>query len=331
MKLQNVLLIASLLFSASAYAKQNSGDSEYAIMAKKQPIALYSSEQKKNSFEGCQRLFPNNNSNEVVGLYTDHNGIWKFRQLCSDNFAVLYSDRTKTPVLVVEKLNAMSLNKRSKKLARTNVFYTDPRTPTNGQAKLSDFKNANPSVDRGHLAPAGNALTEKGMAQTFALSNMIPQDSNNNRQPWNKIESDVRKYILRSKGDTYILTGVLFDGKESSIVKLGKNKVWKPTRLFKLVYNTNENKSWVYVLDNKPTSVPTPISYPEFVKATQVRFNFLESGQPAVLATNDNLADEGSTHQTAEPMQNKFLASIFDNIGEFLKNLIQTIIAKILH
>ena len=335
MKLQISLFTVSLLFSFSLYAKENSGSSEYAVMAKKQPITLYSSAQKKDSFEGCQRLFPNNNSDEVMGLYTDHNGLWKFRKLCSDNFAVLYSDRTKTPVLVVEKLNAASLEQRKKGLARTNVFYTDPRTPTNGQSKISDFKNANPGVDKGHLAPAGNALTEKGMAQTFALSNMVPQDSNNNRQAWNKIESDVRKYISRSKGDTYILTGVLFDKDESSIVKLGKNKVWKPTRLFKLVYNTNENRSWAYVLNNEPTTVPTPVSYPEFVNKTKVKFNFLESGQPAVLTTNDILMNDGTSslneNNSTEGSSNNFVSFILNHLSEFLKNILQTIISKVLH
>ncbi|ALH94950.1 DNA/RNA non-specific endonuclease [Acinetobacter equi] len=333
MKIQNFLLASSLIFSFSAFAKDNS--SEYAVLAKKQPIALYNSAQKKNSFEGCERLFPNNNSNDVVGLYTDHNGLWRFRKLCSDNFAVLYSDRTKTPILVVEKLNAASLNKRKKGLERTDIFYTDPRTPTNGQAKASDYKNANPGVDKGHLAPAGNALTEKGMAQTFAMSNMIPQDSNNNRQAWNKIETDVRKYITRSKGDTYILTGVLFDKNEKSTVKLGKNQVWKPTRLFKLVYNTDENRSWVYLVDNAPTTVPKPISYPEFVKKTKLQFNFLDSNEP-VPATNEILTN-GSSNDTAsnngghESAQDKFFTLILHQVSEFLKNMLQAFISKILN
>jgi len=333
-KFQSYLIAASFLLSFSVSAKESVSNSEYGGIAKKQPIALYNSKQKKDSFEGCQNLFPNNNSDEVTGLFTDHAGIWKFRKLCSDNFAVLYSDRTKTPILVVEKLNAISLNKRSKGLARTDIFYTDPRTPSNGQAKISDFKNANPGVDKGHLAPAGNALTEKGMAQTFALSNMIPQDSNNNRQAWNKIETDVRKYILRSKGDTYILTGVLFDQNEQSIVKLGKNQVWKPTRIFKLVYNTAENKSWAYIVNNAPTQVPPPVPYSQFVNSTKIKFNFLEAGQPQVLETNEVLTHDPTRidqNKDTDTLQDKFLSIILNNITEFLKNIIQTFLAKFFH
>lgn len=326
MKSQYILVVLGLFLSiSSAFSKENLNSADYSVLAKRHSIALYSDQQRKNSFDGCKTLFPGNNPDGIIGSYTDVRSVWKLRKLCSDNFAVLYSDQTKTPLLVIEKLNAKDLNNKSEGLKRMDVFYSDPRTPTNGQAKISDFRNAKPSVDKGHLAPAGNALTAKGMAQTFALSNMIPQDSNNNRQAWKKIETDVRKYISRSKMETYIITGVLFDKKENS-TKLGKNKVWKPTRIFKLVYNTaNEKKSWVYIVNNEPTTVPQPISYDQFVDKTGVRFGFLETGIEPTAELGDtpfNNLDNANilTDKISEIVKAKFY--------EILQNFIQYLISN---
>ena len=199
MKFSFYLIIFSICLNSSlVFAKENIGGIDYSEIAKKRSIELYSSKQKQNSFDGCSDLFPKKNPKETTELTYFNKMKWSIRELCSDNFAVVYSDRTKTPLLVIEKLSAKQIKNKSEGLKRTYFFYSDPRTPTNGRAKASDYKNVRPSVDRGHLVPAGNSITARGMAQTFALSNIFPQDSDNNRGPWKKIETDVtllHKYV----------------------------------------------------------------------------------------------------------------------------------------
>ena len=306
------------LNTSLVFAKENLNNIYYSDIAKKRPIELYDNNQKQNSFNGCKDLFPKGNPRETTELTYFNKSKWGIRELCSDNFAVLYADRTKTPLLVIEKLSAKQIKNKGEGLQRTDFFYADPRTSTNGRAKASDYKNVQPSVDRGHLAPAGNAISARGMAQTFALSNIFPQDSDNNRGPWRKIEADVRKYISRSEGDTYILSGLIFDKQENS-VKIGKNKVWKPSRIFKLVYNPSEDKIWVYLMKNESTNnVSTPISYKDFVDETGVKFAFIENNGSSNYIPNNSSNEE-----------NVLIENIKSKLIGFLQNFIQTLIIKI--
>lgn len=234
--------------------------------ANKDYSQLYSKNQLASSnFLNCPEHFPNNRVISVDG-YPPYMAM---TALCSDEFAVMYSGASKTPLMVFEKLNSTKISKTGK-LKRTNDFYQDTRLKREHRAVLDDYKSS--GYDRGHLAPAGDMTTERAMAQSFALSNMVPQNPENNRKVWNKIESDVRKYAKRAKGDVFVITGALYQDNK----KL-KNRISVPTHLYKVVYDAVKNQSWVYFVPNAPTDNLTPISYNEFVNLTglQILENFL--------------------------------------------------------
>lgn len=223
-------------------------------------LELYSNKQKQASFDGCADLFP---AAKPINMATVPANM-KPLALCSDNFAVLYSQTSKTPLVVVERLNAAQLQD-AKGEERTNQFYPDPRIPKSGRAELSDYRSQHPAVDRGHQSPAADAPNPKAMAQSFALSNMVPQDPTNNRKIWSKVEADVRKFAKRADGNVFVFTGPLFDSGHTTI---GDNKVWVPTRLFKLVYDASSKRAWAYVLPNAETRIERPMDYDAFVKST---------------------------------------------------------------
>ncbi|MDI2595259.1 DNA/RNA non-specific endonuclease [Pseudomonas sp. N3-W] len=226
-------------------------------------LDLYSNQQKQASFDGCAELFPAAKPINVATVPATMNPM----ALCSDNFAVLYSQTSKTPLIVVERLNASQLQD-AKGEERTNQFYPDPRIPKSGRAELSDYRGQHPAVDRGHQSPAADAPNPNAMAQSFALSNMVPQDPTNNRKIWSKVESDVRKFAKRADGNVFVFTGPLFDSGHSTI---GENKVWVPTRLFKLVYDASSKRAWAYVLPNAETRIEKPMDYDAFVKSTGLK------------------------------------------------------------
>ncbi|WP_294737825.1 DNA/RNA non-specific endonuclease [uncultured Pseudomonas sp.] len=226
-------------------------------------LDLYSSQQKKPSFDSCADLFP---ARQPINTATVP-ATMKPLALCSDNFAVLYSQTSKTPLVVVERLSAGQLQD-AKGEERTNQFYPDPRIPKGARAELSDYRGQHPAVDRGHQSPAADAPTTNAMAQSFALSNMVPQDPTNNRKIWSKVEADVRKFAKRADGNVFVFTGPLFDPGYSTI---GDNKVWVPTRLFKLVYDVSSQRAWAYVLPNAETRIEKPMDYATFVKTTGLK------------------------------------------------------------
>jgi DNA/RNA endonuclease G (NUC1) len=226
-------------------------------------LDLYSNKQKQPSFDGCADLFP---AAKPISTATVP-ATMKPMALCSDNFAVLYSQTSRTPLLVVERLNAAQL-RDAKGEERTNQFYPDPRIPKSGRAELSDYRSQHPAVDRGHQSPAADAPSPNAMAQSFALSNMVPQDPTNNRKIWSKVEADVRKFAKRADGNVFVFTGPLFDDGHGTI---GANKVWVPTRLFKLVYDTSSQRAWAYVLPNAETRIQKPMDYDTFVKSTGLK------------------------------------------------------------
>ncbi len=224
----------------------------------KGPIKLYTPVQRSSTFESCTHLFPKGKSFPLTIVSTD----WLPRGLCADSFALLYSGRTKTPLVVVERLNRVQVDDADEK--RTNEFFVDPRLPAAERAYPEDYKGS--GFDRGHMAAAGNAPTPTAMAQSFALTNVVPQDPTNNRKVWKKLEADTRKYAQRAQGDVFVFTGPLFDAGHQTI---GRNKVWVPTRLFKLVYDDAAGRAWAYVLSNNSTAqIGKPMDYDSFVRET---------------------------------------------------------------
>lgn len=188
------------------------------------------------------------------------------RELCYEAFAVLHSGATRTPVYVAQRLNRQSIEDADEKRAKR--FFADARLPRGERAELEDYKNS--GYSRGHMAPAGDMPTPTAMAQSFSLANMVPQNSQNNGGAWNKIEQDTRHYVLRAKGDVYVITGPVFTDRGPTI---GANRVKVPTYLYKLVYDATTQRAWAHWQENRAgETVGPPISYQELVKLTGMEF-----------------------------------------------------------
>lgn len=217
---------------------------------------------KEVDFKACPQFFVSGVSPRMPNATQ-----WTPRALCYDAFAVLHSGKTKTPLYVAERLNRAHLEDAAGE-KRTNKFFADSRLPYAERAQLSDYKSSGWS--RGHMAPAADMPTPQAMAQSFSLANMVPQAPINNQRAWAGIEKATRKYVMRAKGDVYVITGPVFEGNSETI---GAGRVHVPKYLYKLVYDEASDRAWAHWIENNDEAhAGRPISYEELVRRTGIEF-----------------------------------------------------------
>lgn len=256
-------------------------------------------------FSQCRQLFANNTPPNIVV-----SPALKLRPLCYDAFAVMHSGRSKTPVYVAERLSrSQLLDARDEK--RTDQFFADARLPRAERAELEDYRGS--GFDRGHLAPAGDQPTAQAMAQSFSLANMTPQAPTNNREAWSSIESATRKYVMRARGDVYVISGPVFGDHPSTI---GPGRVWVPEYYFKLVYDATTNRAWAHWIANTNEARPSkPISYAELVKRTGIEFlpdiSPADDGNAAAPEIRARASSDGrSDHRGEKDLAEAFTSSV---------------------
>lgn len=147
--------------------------------------------------------------------------------LCSSFFTVLYSGVTLTPVYSAEHLTAASVD-LSRVLVRKNRFHADDRLGYGQGPQLTDY--ARSGFDRGHMSPNGDMPDVASQDESFALTNMIPQNADNNRGIWAGIEASTRE-MAHSAGEAFVVTGPAYLGDSTRI-----GNVAVPSYLWKAIY-----------------------------------------------------------------------------------------------
>jgi endonuclease G len=167
------------------------------------------------------------------------------RELCFSAFGVLHSGVTRTPLWSAEHLTREAVESAAG-LPRVDGFHAEEQLPRGARAELTDY--ARSGYDRGHMSPNKDMPTVEAQRESFSLSNMVPQNPNNNRILWEGIESAVRGLAKRD-GDVYVITGPLFQGANLDVLR---GHVYVPTQLFKLVYDPRRQAAAAYLTPNAP-------------------------------------------------------------------------------
>jgi endonuclease G, mitochondrial len=171
--------------------------------------------------------------------------------LCYSDYALLHSGVTHGPLWSAEHLTAQGIED-AKDNVRTNRFFVEKRLPPGDSAQLADYKRS--GYDRGHMSPAGDRGTRRGMAESFSLANIVPQNPSNNRRIWSRIEQAVRR-LVEETGEAYVVTGPLFSGRQ--LQTIGESRVFVPTQLYKVVYLPQRQIAFAVVIDNTATDTYT--------------------------------------------------------------------------
>lgn len=195
-----------------------------------------------------------------------------------ENLILAYDQAKKIPVWVAEYITK---DHTKGSADRKNIrFKPDPNIPTRFSADNSDYLGSGWS--RGHMAPAGdNKHSNDAMKETFYLSNILPQNYENNAGFWNRLECYCRDLTKTFKG-VQIFSGPLFlpeaDEDGNKFIKypiIGKHDVTVPTHLYKVIIVENDLSEPVglgaFIIPNKP------VGYDHTLKDFQVDLDDLES------------------------------------------------------
>lgn len=111
---------------------------------------------------------------------------------------------------------------------RSEDFYSDPLLPAAAQIQPNDYRGS--GYDRGHVCPSGDRTADKELnAQTFLMSNMLPQTPDLNRQLWRKFEEYLRTQLKSGQNELYIVAGG-----EGTLERIADGKVNVPTSCWKV-------------------------------------------------------------------------------------------------
>ena len=184
--------------------------------------------------------------------------------VCHLGYALDFNEGTRTPIWVVEHLTRDDLDQRLAE--RLENFRPDPDLPQLVSSELGDY--ARSGYDRGHMAPAEDfRKSTDEMNESFFLSNMVPQNPENNLGIWAQLEKQVRYWAVK-QGGLYVVTGPIYAGNQS-VTWIGHGRVAVPTHLFKVVLSPSRKAAVGFIIPNVP--IPPQASLAAFeVPVTEV-------------------------------------------------------------
>lgn len=247
--------LAALSFNASAfhfgldsvagYVKDKVVEKTVDSAKDKMSNVASSGREVRPSAEHCKSLMPSG--------YPTMPGGSNLVYLCHQGYVVGYNTQYKTPAWVAELLTRENLD--TKNATRNDNFRPDPallRANASASASLSDYSGSShvgQGYDRGHMAPAEDFRKfPDQMDESFYLSNMVPQNSNNNRGVWAALEKNVRDWAQRYQVAEVVTGPIYYNGRSQG--NLGNIAI--PTHLYKVVYLPTKNEAMAFILPNAP-------------------------------------------------------------------------------
>lgn len=174
-----------------------------------------------------------NPSNAVSDIRDETNFL-----LLKNGYTASYNNKTHISNWVAWHLDFFDLGSAS----RSDSFVPDTELPSSWyQVKHADYTNS--GFDRGHLCPsADRTATADINAETFLMSNIVPQSPSNNRIVWEGLE-EYERTLAKNGNELYIYAGGLGKGGIGSkgdldyipLSKTDDNGILVPSHTWKII------------------------------------------------------------------------------------------------
>jgi endonuclease G len=176
--------------------------------------------------------------------------------ICHTRFVIGYSVGRKAPLWVAEVLTSDNVVSKNR-VPRVDAFRPDPVIKPDQQASVKAFIGT--EFDKGHMVPFEDVNDNPVSAsESFFMTNMVAQNSANNRGIWRALENYVRNLTL-SRGKVYIITGPIFSNNPRKLFD-GTNI---PSYLYKVILVPQTGEAYTFILPNtriETTTLPNYIS-----------------------------------------------------------------------
>jgi endonuclease G len=134
------------------------------------------------------------------------------REFCHDDYVVFYSTRLRDPLWSAEHLTKAMAEGADAIDRHDKEFDPQPGLADAEQGAHHDYDHAQfgqTHYDRGHMTPAGDAPSYPSQADTFVVTNIVPQASQLNEHLWANLEASVHR-MAELEDEIYVVTGPLF-------------------------------------------------------------------------------------------------------------------------
>jgi endonuclease G len=179
-------------------------------------------------------------------------------KICHASYLSASNTVTKTPDWIAYHLTAQHLAPQQN-TRRTEYFCPDPCLMPGQRAELSDYAGLFPNFNRGHMSPASdNKWNSVAYKECYFLSNILPQNPENNGGIWQKLESYTDSWA-KVNNDLYIIDGPVYDYNGVQHQVVGAGKLWAPAALFKIIYMPSRKQVLSFIIPNQNIS-PSELS-----------------------------------------------------------------------
>lgn len=165
-------------------------------------------------------------------------------------FRILYSKSRNIAYYSEYELTAEHL--RAPKVKRKDAWHVDPELMAQGLTVAEPRWYSHSGYDKGHLAPSADfAWSREANYSTFTTANATPQSPGLNRQAWEALEVEVRKWAC-GEGEVEVMTGPIL---EKNLPDFNGHPMPIPRRFFKvIIHKEPPTKAIAFIMNQDEVS-----------------------------------------------------------------------------
>lgn len=184
------------------------------------------------------------------------------RIFCHSFYALSYSSARRNPVWTSYRLTDEMAGQSDRFGRRSRTFGRQAGLSVSQQPHHNDWQF--PPFARGHMTPDNDAPTCETQADTYWVTNIVPQVSGFNSGRWSRLEVAVHRLAI-SEGEIFVVTGPIFDGSRPPM-----NGIAVPSAIFKALYVPSRRFALAFISTNESRTVCTIVPIAEVERRTGV-------------------------------------------------------------